>query len=106
MSTKNLLKEYRKISGLICEADDYQLVQNIVPGIKNATEQCKEACDEMQAVVERLEKLSQVLRGDSNSLHLPAESEFLKGRLRNALRSVLSSEPAIRKALSALEQLS
>ncbi len=106
MSTKSVLKEYRRLNGLITEGDDSQLVQNILPGIQNSSDHLSDAVEEMKAVVERLEKVAHALRSDSNSLHLPAESNWLTGQLRSVLHHILASEQPIRKAMTALDQLS
>jgi len=105
MKNNKLLQEFRLYSGLLTESDDFQLVQNMLPGVRNAVEHCKEACEKMDDVLVRLEKVSEALKRDNNSLHLPAEATWLSGQLREVLRHILSSEEPIRKAMSALDQL-
>ena len=106
MSTKSLLKEYRRLNGQITESDDTLLLQSVIPGITNALQHCEESLESLKTVLERLEKVAHALRSDSNSLHLPAESSYVSGHLRSALQHILSSEQPIRKAMTALDQLS
>lgn len=103
---KKVLNEFRYYTGLLQEQGDHALISNMIPGLKNAVDACKEMTSDLEEVVSRLEKLEKILQADENQLHLPAESSYLHSKLRNALHKVLGAEAPIRSALSKLDSLS
>ena len=104
MATNKYLNEFKRFSGIIQESDDLGVVQNIIPGLENAESMCAEAVQELQEVIERLKKLQNTMQNEMNNIHLPAESQWLAGKLRASLRGILSSESPIRRALTELDR--